>query len=457
MKFIQSDWQCRFHMLLLLSAIETVLAFSSFGFINLPPISLTTMHIPVLLAALAYGRWGGAILGGVFGILSAWIATNLSFIPGDRIFSPFLSGNPLGSIIAGIGTRILFGWIAGCVFAYLKDTPHKYLTISLASYILTGLHGLLVFTACAVYFPALGFTPLTLLERMQSFSHLYDACLAALLVPLLYHWLTKKASGQAFYRIFAQTYTMLFDTKNSRPLLAFSGALFFISATLVWHFISQIQNALFTLQGDLPPGLPALMLGWGLQFVIAIAAVSLLLFAIITYYYNLSAEALRKASHDPLTALYNKGSIVERINACLKSTSHGAFLMMDVDHFKAVNDQFGHPAGDAVLCSVAACLRTAIPGKALIGRLGGDEFCVYLPKAKTTKSSLDIAQQILDHIASIRLPDNTSLHLSIGLVLRQQQTSFNELYAAADQALYDSKKTGRNRCSLYQETDITTA
>ena len=73
-------------MLVLLSAVETVLAFSCFGFISMPPISLTTLHIPVLLAALVYGRWGGAVLGAVFGVLSACVATNLSFIPADRVF-----------------------------------------------------------------------------------------------------------------------------------------------------------------------------------------------------------------------------------------------------------------------------------------------------------------------------------------------------------------------------------
>jgi GGDEF domain-containing protein len=108
----------------------------------------------------------------------------------------------------------------------------------------------------------------------------------------------------------------------------------------------------------MPDGLSELMLGWGLQFVLAITAVSFLLFAVITYYYNLSHEALEKARRDPLTALYNKGSIVEQVDAQLKDNfaGYGAFLMMDVDHFKTVNDSFGHPMGDQILRNVASVL-----------------------------------------------------------------------------------------------------
>ncbi len=456
MKKHSRPWQHRFHTILLLSAVETVLAFSCFGFISLPPVSLTTLHIPVLLAALIYGRRGGAVLGAVFGILSAGVATNLSFIPADRVFSPFLSGNPFGSMVAAIGTRILFGWIAGVVYSHIKTTTHEGLKLGLASYVLTGLHGLLVFTAFNLFFPHLGFTPLSLTERIISLANLYDGCLAAILVPQIYLWLTRRDSGKTFRHIFSQTHTMLFDTAKSRLLLTFSGALFLTSSALVWHFISQIRRALLALQGSMPAGLSTLMLGWGLQFILAITAVSFLLFAIITYYYNLSNEALEKARRDPLTALYNKGSIVEQVDALLKDarTGCGAFLMMDVDHFKTVNDQFGHPMGDQILRGVSGVLQSVTREEDLIGRLGGDEFCIYLPNARTKDAALKISRRILQEIPSILMPDGTPVTLSMGLVLSSGQTTFDEFYANADEALYDSKERGRNCCSLYTGTDL---
>ena len=451
-------WQRRFHMLVLLSAVETVLAFSCFGFISMPPISLTTLHIPVLLAALVYGRWGGAVLGAVFGVLSACVATNLSFIPADRVFSPFLSGNPLGSIVAAVGTRILFGWIAGWAFGLVKHSVHKGLNIGLASYLLAGLHGLLVFTALHAFFPNLGFTPLSLMERIASLANLYDGCLAAVLVPQIYLWLFCRQSREKFRHIFSQTYTMIFDTAKSRLLLAFSSVLFLTSLALVWHFISQIQRALMALQGNMPAGLSELMLGWGLQFVLAITAVSFLLFAVITYYYNLSHEALEKARRDPLTALYNKGSIVELVDAQLKDKRkrHGAFLMMDVDHFKTVNDSFGHPMGDQILRGVAGVLECMTREGDLVGRLVGDEFCIYLTDVHTKEDALRVAQSIQQGLADILMPDGTPVTLSMGMVLADGQTTFNEFYAKADEALYESKERGRNCCSVYKEMAVLT-
>lgn len=451
-------WQRRFHTIVLLSAVETVLAFSCFGFISMPPISLTTLHIPVLLAALVYGRWGGAVLGAVFGVLSACVATNLSFIPADRVFSPFLSGNPLGSIVSAVGTRILLGWIAGWAFGLVKHTAHEGLKIGLVSYLLTGLHGLLVFASFHVFFPGLGFTPLSLIERIASLANLYDGCLAAILVPQIYLWLFCSSSGKKFRHIFSQTDTMIFDTAKSRLLLAFSGVLFLTSLALVWHFISQIQRALMALQGSMPDGLSELMLGWGLQFVLAITAVSFLLFAVITYYYNLSHEALEKARRDPLTALYNKGSIVEQVDAQLKDNfaGYGAFLMMDIDHFKTVNDSFGHPMGDEILRNVASVLVRVTREADLIGRLGGDEFCIYLPNAHTKDDALMVPQRIQQEVAAILMPDGTPVTLSMGMVLADGQTTFNEFYAKADEALYESKERGRNCCSVYKEMAVLT-
>ena len=445
-------WQRRFHMILLFSAVETVLAFSCFGFIRLPPISLTTLHIPVLLAALVYGQRGGAVIGAVFGVLSACVATNLSFIPADRAFSPFLSGNPWGSIIVAIGTRALFGWIAGWGFGLVKHTAHEGLKIGLASYLLTGLHGLLVYTAFQVFFPDFGFTPLSLMERIASLANLYDGCLAAVLVPQLYLWLFNKQSGKKIRHIFSQTYTMVFDTAKSRLLLAFSGALFLTSLALVWHFMSQIQEALLALQGSMPAGLPGLMLGWGAQFVLAITAASFLLFAVITYYYNLSNEALEKARRDPLTTLYNKGSIIEQVDARLKDNlaGQGAFLMMDVDHFKTVNDSFGHPVGDQILRDVASVLERVTREGDLIGRLGGDEFCIYLHDTRTKADALRVFQRIQREMLGILMPDGTPVTISVGLVLDHGHTTFDEFYAEADEALYEAKKRGRNCCSLYQ-------
>jgi uncharacterized membrane protein len=75
--------------LCVLVALELVLAFSTIGFINIPPISVTTLHIPVLIGAFYFGRKGGTLLGAVFGLVSMWKASAMIFIPANAAFSPF--------------------------------------------------------------------------------------------------------------------------------------------------------------------------------------------------------------------------------------------------------------------------------------------------------------------------------------------------------------------------------
>jgi diguanylate cyclase (GGDEF)-like protein len=443
------------HIILLLSAVEVILAFSCFGFIRITPISFTTMHIPVLIAALAYGRWGGAVLGAVFGILSAVVATNLSFLPGDHAFSPFMSSSPGGSIVTSIGTRILFGWVAGWLYAELKHTSHELWKIGLASFLLTRLHSLLVFTALNIFFPHLAFSPLDSIRRSFTLTSLIETGLAAILIPALYFWLIHMKSGRILRLILSQPYNMLFKKTQISLLLAFCSSLFLTAVALFHHFFNQMHSYLSIMQIELPEAWHAFMLGWEFQFAFALAAVGLILFSIITYYYNLSAKALREARHDSLTGLYNKGSISEQVNAfATKATDRQkAFLMMDIDHFKDINDRFGHPIGDKVLCHVADMLNDITHADAIIGRLGGDEFCIFLPDIDQLPDAVAVIERIFQHSPAIYTPNHTPVTLSIGLVLCSSPSSFNELYAKADQALYAAKARGRNRYSIYKDED----
>ena len=115
-----SQLKVKLYYILFFSAIEVVLAFSWIGFITFPTISISTLHIPVMLAAAFFGRWAGCIVGGVYGLISMWKATNASFAPGDIVFSPFLSGDPFGSIVMAVGMRMLFGFAAGWVYELLE-------------------------------------------------------------------------------------------------------------------------------------------------------------------------------------------------------------------------------------------------------------------------------------------------------------------------------------------------
>ncbi len=94
---------------------------------------------------------------------------------------------------------------------------------------------------------------------------------------------------------------------------------------------------------------------------------------------ELAGELEYRATHDPLTGVLNRAAIIERVNRHF--TQQGlALIVLDIDHFKRVNDSFGHPVGDSVILGVVRCLKAAVPATAHIGRVGGEEFTVLLPQ-----------------------------------------------------------------------------
>src|SRR5690606_2437012 len=93
-------------------------------------------------------------------------------------------------------------------------------------------------------------------------------------------------------------------------------------------------------------------------------------------------ELARVASIDPLTGLLNRRSFIQQFNAANKAGVRGWFLIADIDYLKRINDQYGHPTGDDAVISVAQALEDCLSNDSLIARIGGDEFCAFVPKAE---------------------------------------------------------------------------
>lgn len=163
----------------------------------------------------------------------------------------------------------------------------------------------------------------------------------------------------------------------------------------------------------------------------------------------------RKADLDSLTRLYNKSAMTEYVKSAMHSNSSGnanAFVMMDIDCFKKINDQYGHPVGDQVLCEVAESLRTIFPEPYLAGRFGGDEFCVYCPKILDTEELDNQLTQLSKRVKGIKIKDckDSKVSLSMGAVIFYGQAEFEEIYKKADEILYKSKKAGRDRYYIFE-------
>jgi len=166
--------------------------------------------------------------------------------------------------------------------------------------------------------------------------------------------------------------------------------------------------------------------------------------------------------HDYLTALFNGRRFEEALAQEVKSAARygggGALLLLDLDHFKAVNDQFGHKAGDDLLKTVAAALRGRIRETDVLARLGGDEFGIILHQvdAEQTDVAADGIVRALRRQTAILAEHQIPVTASIGVALFDGLTNI-EILAAADLAMYEAKEAGRNRFARYRPpTDAST-
>ena len=142
----------------LFTAILIVLNLTGLGLVRTGVVAVTTLHIPVIIGAILLGPWAGAALGGVFGIISMMEATFRPSGPVDMLFSPALSGNPVGSVVMCILPRILIGLVAGLLFnAIQKMDKKQYVSIGVSAAAATFIHTLSVLLALFFFFSALAF------------------------------------------------------------------------------------------------------------------------------------------------------------------------------------------------------------------------------------------------------------------------------------------------------------
>ncbi|HEX7805452.1 MAG TPA: EAL domain-containing protein [Cellulomonas sp.] len=173
---------------------------------------------------------------------------------------------------------------------------------------------------------------------------------------------------------------------------------------------------------------------------------------------RLQAEMLtHRAMHDPLTGLANRTLLQEVLQSVLEQpgvVDRVAVLACDLDGFKAINDRYGHAAGDEVLVHVAGVLRAATAGRGTVARLGGDEFVVVVQDRDAAKAVFEVAAAILAMLAEPARVQRRRLtvNASIGIALADPEAIAGgapALLAAADAALYRAKAAGRGRTEVY--------
>lgn len=174
-------------------------------------------------------------------------------------------------------------------------------------------------------------------------------------------------------------------------------------------------------------------------------------------------EAVRKlrylAQHDSLTGLLNQQTFYQhaqtQLNWHAQTSAPSCMLILDLDHFKQVNDNYGHAAGDLVIQTVSQIVRTELRDADIAGRVGGEEFGVLLGECGPTQA-FNVAERIRLKIAQtpMHLHNGHTLHLttSIGIAYTEEHSELNKLLHRADRALYRAKANGRNCCHIYNPT-----
>src|SRR5436190_5235908 len=168
------------------------------------------------------------------------------------------------------------------------------------------------------------------------------------------------------------------------------------------------------------------------------------------------------ATHDPLTGLHNRSSFATQLDTHAELVrrygDEGGLLLLDLDHFKYVNDTLGHQAGDHVIARVAKLLAGRLRESDVLARLGGDEFAVLLPKANLAAAK-HVAGELLEALRAERIAvpgtSDRSITASIGVAMfeRGDALSGEDVLVSADLAMYDAKEAGRNQLVVHSSDE----
>lgn len=164
-------------------------------------------------------------------------------------------------------------------------------------------------------------------------------------------------------------------------------------------------------------------------------------------------EAVRRRlwvqeTRDPLTGLLNRRALIEEVEAACGQRRELSMIMVDIDHFKSFNDQWGHRAGDEVLVAVAKSLQEFAGEGSIVGRFGGEEFVVALPGTSVHAASTIAECMCVAISCSPVLVQNRIMSVTASLGVAAGRGTYDEILARADRALYRAKDSGRNQIAV---------
>ena len=156
---------------------------------------------------------------------------------------------------------------------------------------------------------------------------------------------------------------------------------------------------------------------------------------------------------DDLTGLKNKGALTRGINNFLldDTRNQGIMILLDIDKFKVINDNYGHDVGDQVIQQLSEFLNYKFENDEIVGRFGGDEFIIFIKDTDDTSYATLIAQSIINGAPDfVKLPNGEKISLSLGIAIYQgEEKNYSEIFKKADIALYKAKADSNKRFYFY--------
>ena len=391
------------YVFVLLLAIELIMSFTFLGFIHIDPISLTTAYIPIVVAGCLLGPLESTLIGLVFGLASMYKASALYVVSDDKIFSPLYSGNPIGSILLSVGSRVLFGFVIGYLFSIIKGRRYEKIGIWILSLISQWIHAFLVFIVMGACFPQLGYTGMSTFHMGINDALIALCCLFWVEVAYkIYH----KERIQKYKDAVNQS---LDDPYLSSKIVAISSGIGFL--------------------------------------IICIAIFSTGYFANRSTYMlkQHRVHVTRTIEIDSLTGVMGRRLFLQHcqnIQSDQRIHGHqGWFLFLDVDWFKQINDKLGHIAGDETLKKFAMFLKEQFEPYGAVGRVGGDEFAVMIEEEMSQEVLEKELEQFFQNISGIQ--KEVTVSCSIGVYRFKYPKTIKELLTKTDEILYEAKANGR--------------
>ena len=436
-----------------LIALELFMSFSFLGYIHIEPISMTFSYIPVLIAGCVLGPKESTITGTVFGLASMWKASALYVTRGDAIFSPFMSGKPVASILMSVVARALFGFLVGVLYKLAKKSRFPKTGIVLVTTVGRAIHTFCVYLFMGVFFPEMGHTVAdTLQETLQPDYLLFIVIVDS--VVLLAYLFSRSGYMRNFISHIQSVDQMDIDRASRRRKMNLLFVLVIIAAVSVAvYFTNRIGRVMENYGLAWSTEMSYDLIHLQIQFLFGVISLAMLVIIVLTMNQKNSIYLYYEARLDGLTGLYSRQQFFQRGEEILRQMEYGrngiggCFLILDVDDFKEINDQYGHPVGDKVLKAVASGMENTVGNHGIIGRLGGDEFVALVAEPFSQKEIENLLDRMKKNIAE-KLADEEPVTFSVGVIPAEKQYNIDELYRNADRLLYEAKKHGKNRTAF---------